>query len=230
MLVTTTEWLSPQNKDGCYDRRGAEKNPPPKIFQMNEKKSSSWRWNRRSALQLRYHFGLCSRKSQNSTVNVVGVTGWGDGEQLTWHDETKCASSIKQTGCQSKWALWYWLCATPLQSTQVKTLKRLVAAESCNQNKSPFTAEPLKTPSSSSLTESVWRGYSSRVQMLWQRVQILLYKDPIDAIFVLSLDWKRKEEEFYIEPWWNSLNEWSSEGVKWHKALVCTNKGLCYHL
>lgn len=79
MLVTTREWLSPLYNEWCYDRRGEEKNTPPKAFQVDETKSSTWIANKRSAVLLCNHFGFCSsRKGNHKTwgeVNVVVGTG-----------------------------------------------------------------------------------------------------------------------------------------------------------
>lgn len=82
----------------------------------------------------------------------------------------KCPSFDLQAACLSGHCWCYWLFTAPLEISKVKPSEKACCSQSCNQNKSAFTAEPLEMLSSSSVTpsESLWRVSDNWIQRLYK--------------------------------------------------------------
>ena len=202
-LVTTIEWLSPWYNDCCYDRRGEEELLPLRLSRWmrkshqpgaaeRERARERERERERFSVALVFpHFSwgfvwFIFVAQQQRTTKLCGKStskSWTlvKEEVRNPFDMSikKCPSFDLQAACLSGHCWCYWLFTTPLETSKVKPSETACCSQSCNQNKSAFTAQPLEMLSSSSVTptESLWRVSDNWIRRLYKKLQALIQHD-----------------------------------------------------
>lgn len=190
MLVTPREWLSPWYNDCCYDRR--REKTPPEAFQMDEKKSSTWSWRKRSAVLRLHQFGFCSRRKRKSQNYRCSWCSHGHRWRRWW---------ITYLICQIKESIHL---LTDRLSVYVGTADVIDYsqhhAEPRNLNHQRPVAQRVATKTNLHLQQGLWkcyqaplwpwlnhcRGFSNIwIQILYEKLQALIYTWTLKIPWVL---------------------------------------------